>query len=797
MRTIIILIVLGVLSCPAQEVGEFGHVNRIHAQGNNGFTISEIRSALVGDLDYVLASHPRGSLENLLTVLTQRVTAGYLAHGYPEVLVTTKRIDDHIQLVIEEGKRYHNGKIRIHGNKQVDEKVLMDWLTKPHPKVADLIAEKKKSEDELVNKEEENLEDPIFKLAEPANFHESFNERIVRQMIGCYLTNGYLGAQAIVTYKKTEDLHVDIDIEITSEGSKPRLGQVIINGLNKTPKDEIKKIAHITDNMPVNGYFAQKVQSELIESGRFPVVVAELKPTGDSTIYDLQIAIEESIIVPTAPQALSQIAQTVLKGRVWLLEWLKNGGEDLYVNWHIPQGEIEMVMSPTRGLLFTYDIANDNERIRGGISFDKNQWAYFSGPQKRIATIESSIKFTFNVAVTGIKQKDPLAVTDSGSFNFQVGFDKNNKPANKYVWNVIIEPNTLLSQAYDPMKKWLLEDNKLSLEFEGKRYDIIDQASGKILPFVSAYHEDATMSVSFLAQKFDQVQNKMREQSSGQNQSSNHVGQKPSSTDSLIDFSNLLLSDLLKTAAFYPEKDTNGEAVREQFVSSIQSLQIGLGFLLPLLPKELPKSEHDHHTCFCIPPNFQAGVDFAGLIAIMSAKMSGFVLENVPINHWSHVLFRGVTSVLLNKTEFIMHDLRVLTEDNGAGPIGCLVIGAALKLMKPELSTVFCELGQERLRLADFIRDVEFFHPMVMEAFLQLEQPPDMSLALANLNTQNANRIASGIQSLYDAKNDKEASKSAYLRLVTIAWEIGLRDQLAMWLQHLQRKPAAAQPITP
>ncbi|HEX3135033.1 MAG TPA: hypothetical protein VHX44_15820, partial [Planctomycetota bacterium] len=657
MRSLIVLLAFIIL-CPAEElVGARGVLARLQADGNATVPLADLRRAVQGDLDTVLASHPQAPLSDLLTVLPKRVASGYLAYGFPRTLVTANSERDHLALHIIEGPRFRCGVVSIDGAGAVSAKELSDWLTLEHPQPNDWTQPETDADKEADKEADKNpangtakeikMEQPLWVTGEPTDFQPHYLRSAEARVIARHRQAARLGALATATLVERPDGIADLHIHIDNAGELAQVESVMIEGLTRTPRDQVEHLLGLHEGMPVGPATVATLEAKLLDSGRFRFQRARLDPTKDPTRYRLTVTVGESRNIPVLPQPFSPEAEAMLRARAWLLDQLAGVGDDLVVQITWKDARYEFVLSPGQGFLLRYDQKQADGRITvGGVSMAGPRVTYVSGASQAGIRATMDQICTLEVGLAGgEKEPDPEWMRDSGSFTFNVGFksrDDGDLGASLRV-AATIAPASVLTWVYDPTFPATLADGTLLIGSGDGPKLACDARTGRLRDIVVDPMEGVHVSFSFTPKAF-----------AGRLADFDHAVEQVSWRNgagaTFGSFVGLLADDLTLVMASWMDvvtdaKDRQTMVMIRELLANSGTAMAWLEPVMDLIRTALDATKNDEpEEQFFIPVSLGMQMGLQEIAALFVARAAGVAAEHLPIDSWPLVLARGTIS---------------------------------------------------------------------------------------------------------------------------------------------------------
>lgn len=349
-------------------VGRFGHPRAIRIEGARQIDEKEIRSALMRSTGFVLSTHPSADFEAFRKKAESALISGYRVAGFPEAEVTVDWDEQSNEVVacIREGTRYRIGQLMIEGATVIDEKDLLERLSRPEGQKAPGIPRAtstfrhldnvkrlpapavKKVADEVFPWLTHLQEDPartasneklahgpvsnLFKTFETIAGEEEcpwqpgkwMNQNSDLALVSAHLRELYAEeGRLFVDFEidwvlRTDDRVADARIRILSEGRPMKLGTIHVKGNRVNSREDLLEHVALREGMPIEAGLTLDVKRRLFDSGRFrgwEVVTAAVPGKPDE--LDLLIIVAEQWDAPPLSAPLSREQDAWLRFADW------------------------------------------------------------------------------------------------------------------------------------------------------------------------------------------------------------------------------------------------------------------------------------------------------------------------------------------------------------------------------------------------------------------------------------------------------------------------------------------------
>ena len=401
------------------RVGKLGDPDRLVFAGLKTFTPQAIRSALMQNVDFLLAAHPVAPRSEYLSILPLMIRSGYEASGFPNAQVSAAldAAQEKIILTIAEGPCYLKGGIDVFGSRTISVPGLVRRLTEAYPptqmassqaqippaanaakdaittsfQVSDRIGTLPGNEKRLDKTGKEVQPTPaVWVKGDPASFSiqalAGFNWAVTNSLAD----SGHL-------FPKIE-IHVlpdavagtaSLRIEILDEGPRDAIHEIEIKGNKRNSRDDILKYLSLAPGTPVDGELISRTELLLWRSARFlRHDVSVRRQESDPTKLKLTIDLVEYSKAPPLTDEPSAEEQALLRMCDWLSAFSQRD-EDLEVSlgkmpWDVFQKtQVDVIMAPRTGWFIRFRNPESNGTSAGllAVSVTSKALTWFS-PQR-------------------------------------------------------------------------------------------------------------------------------------------------------------------------------------------------------------------------------------------------------------------------------------------------------------------------------------------------------------------------------------------------------------------------------
>lgn len=367
MIRILTVCMLAILAVPiaADEVGALGDPARLDIEGAKSFASEDIKRALAGDVDFLLAAHPDAPLAEFLAALRDKALAGFRDAGFPDAAVEA-RVDAQIGRVVvrvDEGPRFMCGAVRVEGARTAPAEKLVERLTQrsyPSDTVTEEVLVNGKPVLRRVDADGKEVEtgNPWWTPGKPAPFASAaFGkfERPVRDFLSEY---GLFFPKAKVRLRPDKDKGAaDLVVEIEDEGPQGILGSIEVVGAQiNTPQDVIAYLG-LKPGMAIDRETLTRAELRLWRSARFlRYKVTPQPPAAEGEKVALRIELKEYSQSQPLTKDFSPEEKMMLRVRDRLARF-SAGQEDCVLTLDDPEKRFvfRFIMSPRGGAIARID----------------------------------------------------------------------------------------------------------------------------------------------------------------------------------------------------------------------------------------------------------------------------------------------------------------------------------------------------------------------------------------------------------------------------------------------------------
>ena len=362
-------------------------------EGVTSFSIPQMKSAITGSIDFLKASFPNSSDDDLAAAIQAAVVRGYHNRGFANVRVSAQ-IDRQRKLLnvrVDEGSKFLAGDVQIVGAKQISIERLVHWCQREQPvEQADIplrvndknqVTQLRNREgrldeptaDKLAAYKPEVKYDPVWQTGMSRSLLPESQEHLKKYLVQGFEDQGFHHAQydvQVVADAPSQTLQLKIDIK--NEGPQATIGELEVSGQAINSREQILAYLQLAEGQPISSQRCADIERRLFESGRFLRHATLVVPgTAQRPEAKLFIDLREFDAAPTLAQELSQPQQMTIQFANWLSAWpkskqdlvielkisaaLRDRLEELkafpYVD-QIPVGTTRAIVSPQGGFIF-------------------------------------------------------------------------------------------------------------------------------------------------------------------------------------------------------------------------------------------------------------------------------------------------------------------------------------------------------------------------------------------------------------------------------------------------------------
>lgn len=750
--------------------------DRFEFSGNATFSDQQLIDALVEDLDFLVATHPRSDFQDLPDVVQQLLSRGYQRAGFPDakVVVTADPDTRGAKIEFHEGVRFRQGRVRIEGAEKIGADRLRRRLTEPYPgddaiQTISMVAGK--PQPHWVDKagKPKALEEPVWELGIPTRFDDL--DGLQKKVDAALRDLGYSNAQfefELVNNERTK--RTELRVRIASAGQPDQIDQVVIAGLVKHSQQRVLQHLGIGPAQKAHGRLIQQVNQRLWNSGRFDDQRVELARDAENEPLVLKIHVKEVPGVPLLGERLSAEGETLLKARTWIADALVRG-EDLVVevDTHAWSG---VIVQSQQGQLAHITHKSAEEPFYGAFLMDGGQLlVYLSTAERKFHTRfrGGEHQLSFHAGIGAAADPDRLWAVTLGA-----GFTSNREPSEPpIVFSIDLHPSKFLPFAYKANLEHAWKGDTLisSRRDATNREELrIDKRTGKFE--VRGPQGRLTFQTGRYLHEQQAIQQR--------------IGSLPNTADAQRPASSLVEYCCDPTNFNHMGAATEHSRIVE-VLGAVGKLAAG-GVLAPVdrIVTRGTTSQADGEDEFRIPLQPPSGAAPPNMFSYLAAKVIvAAASELFPEGSWPLLVARESGFVVLGRTQHTSALLQQIYTDDRYGPLCHATVSQLLLKVKPGLSERFASRGLEQLNAEAFERD---YRDLVTGEFGKWMS--DVIAALQSFSPEELEAVASLI------KNQRAADVLRRMHLAEnrgagiddgAVWFDAVKEELAHWLQTQMR----------
>lgn len=682
-------------------VGDWTDSRRLEFSGVKTFTADQLRSALLRDVPFLLASHPQAPRDRFLPTLEQRLSDGFQCAGFPDARVraTLDGTARRVRVQISEGPRLYSGDVLIRGAVTVPAAHLVRRLTEewnpakliPSPTTGGSIY--LNSAGDRVEKEE-----PLWQRGKPAAFDEASLDAIARRLTNVLAQAGCFFAKAqprLVLRPGTNVADLQVDLE---EGPSARIGRLQVLGVKRNTPESILNWLGLRSGQFVTNDLIGRIERQLWDSGRFLLYrVAPGPVPGRPELVDLDLWLEELPAAPPIGHALTSEEQVALKFRDWILA-LPESRQDIVaaVDWGPAIGDLEFVVSG-EGVIAVHRqggalrYAAVVGRGRASLySFTRQRRLDFTGDNTQLCVFLSIL---------------PTAENESGNrFNITLyaGFNSRRdlQPGDLQL-NLALAPVAFLHLTHPTNQTVRLEAGALRIHDEDMSL-ALDAATGRLME-LRGTDKSADTRARARGERgaFDRMWRELESASAAfPKPPPAHLafsGKLAGAATELFDWM------LQSTNRFQPL--TPAQRLRAADAFEKVGIQ-ALAFLDPLVRALIPGT--NAFIIPTLPPRLGQSAQLAGM-ANLAAWVFEYADQLLPARSWPWTVSREMVFALGGQGRYTDSELQAIYTADESGPLAFLSCALLLSRVDPHLAQAFATRGLERLSSAHFQKDYRLF----------------------------------------------------------------------------------------
>ena len=386
---------------PGSIIGPLVDQSRIHLTGVTSFEATQVKRALLNDLEVITIATPSGSRLTYIETLKTRLKAGYMLAGFIDCEVSAQPnfSGDQLTLEVSEGDRYIAGPLVISG------------LSKAmHTRIT------KTAQYRSFIKEQWREGQPVtYQIPIPTSYHQ-----IAQQMLS---EAGYFKSDLEVVFKPDHaQRKVALHLRVRDLGIEGKLKRVVLKGEGVLEGHHamILSLLQLNVGQRLDAYILDEAKRRLQQSGRFHLVEYETQPHAQTSAIDVVFNLKVHPALPKLDQKLSAAQEIMLK----FAEWSKTlSASRTAIRVSLRQAvesfgltELELGVSSQEGLIVKLSL-NEHERL---LIFRPGMIGLYAPDQKQ-RCVAQELKGTLQLQLK-VNLNDDDDLENPMSFQMSAGF---------------------------------------------------------------------------------------------------------------------------------------------------------------------------------------------------------------------------------------------------------------------------------------------------------------------------------------------------------------------------------------
>jgi len=716
------------------RVSEAGDPDRLQFSGLETFTADQIREALVARPRYLLAAHPQANMAAYLETLQAMLESGYRAAGFPDAEVSVRYNERAgvVRVKVSEGLRFHTGAVRVSGVSPALEARLIDWFTKPAntPSESQPIHSTSTTQPLDVPGSDREWElhasagvdvehrrggldtpgtssrpdEPIWKLADAAEFSASFATQAVLQAEACLAEEGFFFSRVTVEVQRNADGQTaDLVIGVLDQGPPGIIGEITVVGIQRHTPADLIRFLDLHEGSRITADRLAEARKRLNDCGRFwdysitPEYAGHDSPA--SRRVDLRIEVRELDGVALLGEPLDPVHAALLRLCEWIEGFPSRDGDlqMVFTNESVWPFSFELTVSPGHGFVVNLQSHGGPLPVSVGVLMEDST--------VQVCSWRSGVRWA--APRTGVAEMfmhlAPVRDERTNRFDLSLGASYRSATEEKRArlqgplsLDVQLAPAAFLDMAANEGASRTLIDGVLVLTSKG--YSLrADAASGEVKQLVYR-GTNVTVPVRFDARAWARASESFLERASGLT----NAYRPQRGLSSLIAFG------VSEVARYEEVRASNRGMNPEERVRAAAALnRLMEADLLGWLDELFQRNDTNG---FDVPMN---EVDQAVAENGLAAMFSGFAFrasdELFPKYSWPWTAAREMAFIMMSQGRYTDAELERLYQSERTGPIGCLALARLLSAAGSPAAKSFALRGLMRLGAADFLQDCNLF----------------------------------------------------------------------------------------
>jgi hypothetical protein len=301
-------------------VGPLGDPARWGFTGDRTYDVVEVREALAGDVEVLLASRPQAPRARLLAVMAAALERGYRSKGFadPRVSIAVDPQGRRLACDIVAGRQYHCGGVEIRGATRIPVESLREALTKSAPAgvttPVPIPGHKTTATGQAVEGNSIPYLGAFWMPGERASF-TPFAKGFARQgTIDALRRIGWFDPTLDVSFRPEEDGTATLVIDIADDGHAAVLGDIEVQGLVRNSSEQVIEYLGLQRGQPLSAAVEAEIRQKLVAANRFVKSGVEVVPPpfGDGPCK-LIVTVKEAKTPPLLGEELTPLQQRALR----------------------------------------------------------------------------------------------------------------------------------------------------------------------------------------------------------------------------------------------------------------------------------------------------------------------------------------------------------------------------------------------------------------------------------------------------------------------------------------------------
>ncbi|HEX3600646.1 MAG TPA: hypothetical protein VHU84_10925 [Lacipirellulaceae bacterium] len=471
---------------------DLGDPQRVNFVGNKLFSQDQLRAALAADVRYQAAARPSNDLGSFLRILNERVLEGYRHCGCRDATVaaSANSAGDAIEVHVNEGARFIQGKICVFGPAMIDKAAIEKFLTTRQAKrpwrimCSDL--EVTKSADD----------DPIWAPGDDVHFTEAAKTDLAVAVRQALAEQGYPYAHVQTEMAAAEAPNTaNLWVEVKGLSSAAQIDKIEVSGLKRNTSEQVLKFLNVSTGDTLTAKLLDRLDEQLKDSCRFWTVgiTARVRPETTAKLSEpvgavLQLELEEYAPVPPLGEPLAPADDVLRKAALLLknvgttakagadLVFEGGGGGDLFSGVKFNRS---VVTTNGRAVLQMQTVGRSAWKLDHGLLIEPNAFAIYDwkGKEKFEPTDTGLTQVTLNIATSHGDDGECQAKMNISGGVFGTG-DQPSAQASGLVPHV--EPIALVYLAHKKDAKVAVRDGELTYSDDMAKLRL-DERTGRLI----------------------------------------------------------------------------------------------------------------------------------------------------------------------------------------------------------------------------------------------------------------------------------------------------------------------------